>query len=89
MSSVHRLNSENVISNENAEIKFDSLFFFYADDQPIHMPVRFLNMKFPPEKMFMHCKSGKRLDDLIKVMYEDGFDMTTVDGISRYDELTY
>ena len=89
MSSVQRLNSENCIPNEQAKIKFDSLFIFYADDQPNYTPGRFLNMKFPPEKMFMHCKSGKRLDDLIKVMYEDGFDMTTVDGISRYDELTY
>ena len=85
MSSVPCSNNEDITPSEPAIVKLDSLFIFYANNDPKHMPVRFLNMKFPVDKVFMNCKSGKRLDDLVKTMYEDRFDLTTADGLSRYD----
>ena len=69
------------------QVEIDGLFIFYADNEAKHMIPRRWDMKFPPEKLFMHCKSGKRLDDLCRTMYEDKFDWTTRDGLQRYDGL--
>ena len=58
---VQTSSGEDVTPNEPAKVKLNGLFIFYVDNEFYHMSVRYEDIEYIADKVFMDKKDGLRL----------------------------